>query len=219
VEVLGVTTARLDARPGHALAVPTDAGLVIAEPSRLASAPVNGIDPDVGWSVVTGPADVVGAVDGRWPDALAAARRAIASELVGVSTGMLALATAHVTSREQFGRPIGAYQSVRHRMAEAYAHVEGARATVDAAWADGGAASAAAAKAVAGRAHADAARHCLQVCGAMGLSWEFDLHRFVRRGYALDTLIGSFRQLARAHGQDLLAGSALTRVGSPVAVG
>ena len=216
VEVRGLVTAGFDVAAAPSVAVPTDQGLVLVDPSTLVAAAVLGVDPDAGWSRVTGDAGSLGSPCPGWDAGLAAARRAVASELIGACTGMLGLATAHVTSREQFGRPIGSYQSVRHRLAEAFANVEGARATVAAAWQDGGPVAAEVAKAVAGRAHADVARHCLQVCGAMGLTWEFDLHRFVRRGQALDAFIGSSRQLARTHGQALLAGTPLARVGSPV---
>ncbi|HVU72968.1 MAG TPA: acyl-CoA dehydrogenase family protein [Mycobacteriales bacterium] len=197
------------------LAVPTPDGVVLVDGASVAREPVRGIDPDAGWIALDGSAAVTAKVAGEWAAVVPGALRALASELVGVSRATLALATAHVTSREQFGRPIGSYQSVRHRLAEAYAAIAGAEALVADAWLDGGAGAAATAKAVAGWAHADVARHALQVCGAMGVSWEHDLHRFVKRGYALDALLGSARVIAREQGGALLAGAAPVRVAGP----
>lgn len=196
--------------------VPTADGLVTADGGALDVRPVDGIDPDAGWVHVSGRVAAGAQIDGSWTDLAAAAQRALASELVGVCRGTLALATAHVTTREQFGRPIGSYQSVRHRLAEAHAAIAGAAALTASAWADGRAEAAAGAKAVAGWAQADVARHAMQVSGAMGLSWEHDLHRYVKRGYALDALLGSARMLARQQGAALLAGLDPPRVGSPL---
>lgn len=203
-------------RPAGEAVVPSADGIVAVDAAALEVRPVDGIDPDAGWVHLSGRIPVVARIDGSWADAAAAAQRALASELVGVSRGTLALATAHVTTREQFGRPIGSYQSVRHRLAEAHAAIAGATALTAAAWADGGVEAAAAAKAVAGWAQADVARHAMQVCGGMGLSWEHGLHRYVKRGYALDALLGSARLLARQQGAALLAGLDPPRVGSPL---
>ena len=49
----------------------------------------------------------------------------------------------------------------------------------------------------------------------MGLSWEFGVPGLVKRGFALDGLLGSYRSLARSQGAAVLAGEALPRIGSP----
>ena len=108
------------------------------------------------------------------------------------------VAVAHASERRQFGRPIGANQAVRHRLAEAYSDVVGARALVAAAWEDGSPSAAAWAKAVAGTAQDAVAKQAIQVCGAIGLSEEHELPRLVRRGFALDALLGS---AAMVHGR------------------
>ena len=51
------------------------------------------------------------------------------------------------------------------------------------------------AKAAAGRAHRAVADVALQVCGAIGLTTEHDLHRYVTRGFQIDSLCGSYQQL------------------------
>ncbi len=60
-------------------------------------------------------------------------------------------------------------------------------------------------------------RHTVQVLGAMGLTLESQMHRYVTRAVALDALLGDHRSLARATGADLLAGADLLPVGDRVA--
>jgi hypothetical protein len=133
------------------------------------------------------------------------ARRAAAGELAGLASGTLALAVAHVSSRTQFGRPIGSFQAVRHRLADARALVAGTAALVADAWATASAEDADRAFGYAGHAHRLIGSHCLQVCGAMGLTWEHDLHRYLRRGYTLDSVFGPADQVAEDLGAQLIA--------------
>ncbi|WP_245717394.1 acyl-CoA dehydrogenase family protein [Nocardia jejuensis] len=130
-------------------------------------------------------------------EALAAGRRALAWWLVGSSRAMLGLARRHALEREQFGRPVAAFQAVRHRLAEALIAIEGAEATLTVAGDDLGALLA---KAAAGRAAQITARHCQQVLGGIGFTAEHDLHRHVRRTLVLDGLLGSTRELVREAG-------------------
>ena len=141
--------------------------------------------------------------------ALAAGRRAAGWWLAGAGRAMLSLARAHVLDRVQFGRPLAAFQAVRHRLAEAFVALEGAEAALAGAdeVAFSGAASdrdaelaAVLAKAAAGQAALTAARHCQQVLGGIGFTAEHDLHRHVRRALVLDGLLGSTRELTREAG-------------------
>jgi hypothetical protein len=139
------------------------------------------------------------------PMPLAAGRRALGWWLVGTSRAMLSLAREHALVRVQFGRPIGSFQAVRHRLADTLVAIEGAEATLLAAGDDVGCLLA---KAAAGQAALAAARHCQQVLGGMGFTAEHDLHRHVRRALVLDGLLGSARELVRE------AGALLRRDGS-----
>jgi hypothetical protein len=139
------------------------------------------------------------------PVPLAAGRRALGWWLVGTSRAMLSLARAHALVRVQFGRPIGSFQVVRHRLADTLVAIEGAEATLLAAGDDLGCLLA---KAAAGQAALAAARHCQQVLGGMGFTAEHDLHRHVRRALVLDGLLGSARELVGE------AGARLRRDGS-----
>ncbi len=193
-------------------------GLIVLPPAALKAAPLTGLDPDAGWIEVTAAPDSVSIADmaatapgavgdagPAWDAAVTAARRALAAELVGVGWAMLALAVTHVTDRHQFGRPIGSFQAVRHRLAEAHVGLTAAAELVGYAWRIGDARSAAAAKAVAGRAADDTARQALQVCGAMGLTWEHPLHRHARRAGVLDPLLGGAAYLERELGREAAA--------------
>jgi len=149
--------------------------------------------------------DITADRDGNlWRAALDSARRAAAYEIVGLLRGTLAMAVAHVTSRVQFGRPIGSFQAVRHRLADAHTALTASQELVDTAWSCRDSAATAGAFAYAARAHRAVTAHCLQVCGAIGMTWEHDLHRYLRRGYALDAFFGPADSIVKELGGDLI---------------
>ena len=131
----------------------------------------------------------------EWNRAVASAQRALATELVVLADEALRIAVEHVSVRIQFGSPIGAFQSPRHLLADASAGLEAARALLGESWIHGGQLSALTAKAAAGRAHRAVSDAALQVCGAIGLTLEHDLHRYVTRGFQIDSLGGSYQRL------------------------
>ncbi len=112
---------------------------------------------------------------------------ALALEAVGVASHALELGVEHAKSREQFGRPIGAYQAVSHKLADTYVETELARSLAYwAAWCiaedDGQAELAAvAAKAYAAEAAVAACERAIQVHGGMGFTWDHPLHRYYKR--------------------------------------
>ncbi|KQY06918.1 hypothetical protein ASD37_12435 [Mycobacterium sp. Root135] len=148
-------------------------------------------------------------VDVDWSHVVAVARRALAAELVGNGNAMLQLATAQISDRHQFGRPIGANQSPRHRLAESYALLGGAAELVGAAWHSGSDLDARTAKAYAGFAVDTTSRSCLQVCGAIGLTTEHVLPGYVKRARILDALYGGWAAAAEEIGAELLAAAAV----------
>lgn len=121
-----------------------------------------------------------------------AALAAAACEAVGIAARMLAAAAAHASSREQFGRVIGTYQAVSHRIADTYVGVELARSLAYwAAWSVAAAdpdaeVACAAAKAAAGRTALAACESAIQVHGGIGFTWEAGLHRFYKRAQWLE---------------------------------
>ena len=114
-----------------------------------------------------------------------------AAVLVGLGQTMLDLTVGYVTEREQFGRPIGSFQAVKHHLADAALALEFARPAVGrAAWSIARAEPTRArdvsmAKAMASDAADLVARKALQCHGAIGYTVEADLHLFLKRTWAL----------------------------------
>ncbi|MGO9158078.1 acyl-CoA dehydrogenase family protein [Mycobacterium sp.] len=137
--------------------------------------------------------------------ALAAGRQAVGWWLLGASRAMLALARQHALDRVQFGRHIGSFQAIRHRLAETLVAIEGAEATLHTASAEPDELASLLAKAAAGQAALTTARHCQQVLGGIGFTAEHQLHRHIKRSLILDGLLGSARELTKEAGVALRA--------------
>lgn len=112
-----------------------------------------------------------------------------AHEQVGGAQALLTTARDYALTRKAFGQPIGAFQSVKHRIAELYGLVEIARANCihAAAIADqpGFLVAAADARLSATEAYDTAARDCVQIHGGIGVTWEQGLHLHMRRARSL----------------------------------
>jgi len=137
-----------------------------------------------------------------------------AAQSLGVAGRLLELAASYARERVQFGKPIGAYQAVKHHLASVAVKLEFARAVVYAAATRLGqlearAAAAASHAKLAATAAADlAARTAIQVHGAMGYSWELDLHFYMKRAWSLAGRWGDHNFHARRV-QSLVCGGAL----------
>lgn len=126
-----------------------------------------------------------------WERARNRATLATAAELAGLSRRMLDMSVHYAKDREQFGKPIGAQQAVKHCLADALIQQEFARPLVyRAAWSMATGQSSAEvdvslAKAYASDAGNFVARQALQVHGAIGYTIEYDLHMWMKRTWAL----------------------------------
>ena len=117
---------------------------------------------------------------------------------------MIDLAVDHARSRVQFGRPIGSFQAVRNRLADAHVAREGAAAALASAWdADDAVLAGLLAKSLAGRAARIAATQCQQVLAGIGFTAEHPFHRFLARALVLDSVLGSAAELPKAIGARL----------------
>ncbi|MFD9412220.1 acyl-CoA dehydrogenase family protein [Streptomyces sp. NPDC059989] len=135
--------------------------------------------------------------------ALAATGRTVstvlAAEAVGAAAQVLARTVEYVNQREQFGRAIGSFQAVKHRLADLYVQVQAARsAAYYAAWDpdQGGLALAQALEAL-----RMAAGEAIQLHGGIGFTWEHDAHLYFKRAAADELLFGPVHRL-RAHAAD-----------------
>uniref|UniRef100_A0AAU3H4G7 Acyl-CoA/acyl-ACP dehydrogenase n=1 Tax=Streptomyces sp. NBC_01401 TaxID=2903854 RepID=A0AAU3H4G7_9ACTN len=137
---------------------------------------------------------------------------ALAAEQVGAAARCLELTVEYARDRVQFGRPIGSFQAVKHRLADAYVLVESARsAALGAAFAadeDPGALprAAAVAKSVCSEAFSAVAGEMIQLHGGIGITWEHDAHRYFKRAHGAGELFGA----PAHHRARLAAGLGLT---------
>ncbi|MFC9584540.1 acyl-CoA dehydrogenase family protein [Streptomyces yangpuensis] len=137
------------------------------------------------------------------PGALAATGRTasavLAAEAVGAADQTLTRTVEYVRQREQFGRAIGSFQAVKHRLADLYVQVQAARsAAYYAAWDpdQGGLALAQALEAL-----RMTAGEAIQLHGGIGFTWEHDAHLYFKRAASDELLFGPVHRL-RAHAAD-----------------
>ncbi|MGC1852905.1 MAG: acyl-CoA dehydrogenase family protein [Solirubrobacterales bacterium] len=141
---------------------------------------------------------------------------AIASESTGIAQRTMEMAVEYAKDRQQFGRPIGAYQAVSHRCAQMLLETENSRSAVyGAAWAadaepESLPLAAAMAKAYASDAGWRVPDASIQVHGGIGFTWEHDLHFFLKRGKANAATFGD----ARWH-RERVADLVLAEAGTP----
>jgi alkylation response protein AidB-like acyl-CoA dehydrogenase len=137
---------------------------------------------------------------GDWEQTRTRLLAAFALEAVGIGQKALELAVDYVKEREQFGRPIGAYQAVSHEVTNMYVDVELARSL--AYWAavsvaeehEDAAIAAAAAKSFASEAAVRACERSIQAHGGIGFTWEHPLHRYYKRALWLEGALGYGRE-------------------------
>ncbi|MEZ5142370.1 MAG: acyl-CoA dehydrogenase family protein [Acidimicrobiales bacterium] len=166
------------------------------EVGRPERQPAMDLTREVGWlSFDAAPAVLLGGGDAVQAH-LDAGASALAAELLGVGARSLDLAVDYAKEREQFGRPIGSFQAVKHRCADMLVDVEGMRSVAyHAAWCHAaGDADAAVAASTAKTWCSDAATRvtasALQVHGGIGFTWECDVHLFVKRAQLDRTSFG-----------------------------
>ncbi|HEY5814719.1 MAG TPA: acyl-CoA dehydrogenase family protein [Solirubrobacterales bacterium] len=142
---------------------------------------------------------------------------ALAAESTGIAQRTMEMAVSYAKDREQFGRPIGAYQAVSHRCAQMLLETENARSAVyGAAWAadaepESLPLAASMAKAYASDAGWRVPDASIQVHGGIGFTWEHDLHFFLKRGKANAATFGT-----PSWHRDRVADLVLAETGAPV---
>jgi alkylation response protein AidB-like acyl-CoA dehydrogenase len=121
---------------------------------------------------------------------------ALAAEQIGGAARCLDLAVDYAKVREQFGRPIGSFQAIKHKCANLLLEVESGRSAVyhaSAAVAEqqpDAPLAAALAYAYCSQAFTHAAKECIQIHGGIGYTWEHDAHLYLRRAKSSELLFG-----------------------------
>lgn len=135
-------------------------------------------------------------------DAVAALERALdvacavlAAEQAGAAAQALAITVEYAGSRVQFGRPIGSFQALKHRMADLFVLVESARSAALAAGealdrGDDAALAVATAKAYCSESFSTVAAEMIQLHGGIGITWEHDAHLYFKRAHSSSQLFG-----------------------------
>jgi alkylation response protein AidB-like acyl-CoA dehydrogenase len=143
----------------------------------------------------------------------------VAADSIGLGHGIIAKTIAYMKEREQFGRPIGSFQALKHRMVDMVARIQIAEHVLDNALDADEAGDHAAdmwaglAKVSATQAAVFVAGDCVQLFGGVGFTWEYDAHLYLKRARMNEMLIGNNAQLSDAAAEEL---ARLTQAGHSV---
>jgi alkylation response protein AidB-like acyl-CoA dehydrogenase len=204
----GMVSGAADALPASVLLVPADGvphGLYLVDMSAqgVAKAPVVSLDMtrqlcDLSFDDVPGTLIAPGPAATRaYQAALTAGAGVLASELTGLAQRCLDMTVAYVKERRQFGRPVGSFQGLKHRLADVWVTISQARAAsrYAAACLASGAPdtpiAVALAKAYCSDAAVQAAQECVQLHGGIGFTWEHPAHLYLKRAKADSIAFGT----------------------------
>ncbi|MDH6196295.1 alkylation response protein AidB-like acyl-CoA dehydrogenase [Mycobacterium frederiksbergense] len=121
----------------------------------------------------------------------------MAAEQIGAASRCLDLTVTYTKDRVQFGRPIGSFQALKHRMADLYVKVASARAVVNDAIAAPSATSASLARYFASEALSAVTAEAIQMHGGIAITWESDIQLYFKRAHGSAQLLGSPREHLR----------------------
>jgi alkylation response protein AidB-like acyl-CoA dehydrogenase len=179
--------------------------LIKGRPAGMQVTPLETMDMTRRWSElrfdgVELPADaLMGSAHTAWPRlrrALDWSTAALCAEMVGGEQKVLESSTDYAKTRQQFGKPIGIYQAVSHRVADMLVLTESSKsATYYAAWAveadaPDRALAASMAKAYVSDAYRKVAGDGIQVHGGIGFTWEHDMHLYFKRAKSSEVTLG-----------------------------
>jgi hypothetical protein len=121
----------------------------------------------------------------------------VAAEQVGAASRALDLTVAYTKDRVQFGRPIGSFQALKHRMADLYVRVSATRAVVNDAIAEPSSATAALARFMASETLSTVTAEAIQLHGGIAITWEHDIQLYFKRAHGSAQLLGPPREHLR----------------------
>jgi alkylation response protein AidB-like acyl-CoA dehydrogenase len=149
-------------------------------------------------ALLAGPESAEFAVD----SALWTAAGLLASEQLGIAEWCLETTVAYLKDRNQFGRPVGSFQALKHRLADVWQELVLARAAARNAADDSGQVPASLAKALCSTVAVHAAEEAVQLHGGIGMTWEHPAHLYLKRAKADSIALGTagrHRQLLAPH--------------------
>ncbi|EFG77616.1 acyl-CoA dehydrogenase, C-terminal domain protein [Mycobacterium parascrofulaceum ATCC BAA-614] len=160
--------------------------------TRVSAQPVVTMDPTRRLARVTpaGTEEI-----GADPGIVDAAAILLTAEQIGAAERCLELTVEYTKNRVQFGRPIGSFQALKHRMADLYVTIAAAKAVVAEACDAPGPTNAATARLAATEALCAAAAEGIQLHGGIAITWEHDMHLYFKRAHGSAHLLGTPQQL------------------------
>ncbi|OBI76832.1 acyl-CoA dehydrogenase IpdE2 [Mycobacterium asiaticum] len=129
----------------------------------------------------------------------------LAAEQIGAAERCLELTVDYAKNRVQFGRPIGSFQALKHRMADLYVTVAAARAVVNDACDQPTATNAATARLAATEALNVVTAEGIQLHGGIAITWEHDMHLYFKRAHGSAQLLDPPREVLRRLESEVLA--------------
>ena len=121
----------------------------------------------------------------------------MAAEQIGAAARCLDLTVEYTKQRVQFGRPIGSFQALKHRMADLYVAVQTSRAVVADAVNQPDPTTAALARLAATETFCTVAAEGIQLHGGIAITWEHDMHLYFKRAHSSAVLLGTPDELLR----------------------
>ena len=184
-----------DAHVADAILCAHEDAVHLLGPEQATLTPRTGLDPsrrlfELAW-IPTTDTELIPTGANLWDSALNRGSLGVAAQQLGLTQRMLDLAIDYSAQRKQFGKAIGAYQAVKHLLADVAIQLEFAKPVLlraAAALAHGlpdAGLHVSHARVAAARCAWTAARQAIQVHGAMGYTWELDLQIFTKRAWAL----------------------------------
>jgi alkylation response protein AidB-like acyl-CoA dehydrogenase len=121
----------------------------------------------------------------------------LAAEQIGAAERCLELTVEYAKNRVQFGRPIGSFQALKHRMADLYVAIAAAKAVVNDACNDPTPTNAATARLAASEALCNVTSEGIQLHGGIAITWEHDMHLYFKRAHGSAQLLAPPREVLR----------------------
>ena len=193
----GKVTSVADALPADVLLVPADGSIYVVQAADAQRTPVTSLDMtrvlcDIELDDTAG--QLLTTSYGPLRQALLSAAAVLSSEQLGLAERCLATTVEYVKTRHQFGRAVGSYQGLKHRLAQLWVQIAQARAVARYAVSATGEEqeiAVAVAQVHCSAVAVQAAEECVQMHGGIGFTWEHPAHLYLKRAKSTSIALGS----------------------------